>query len=333
MSKLLKLKAWLTLEDAANHLSIMFGEAVSKADILRLALNGALVLSVNLVNGARARAGRIVPLKKAKFTMVPRDFIFASDAKSADDYTGPLVKIVHGVKLNNGEVIDLAKDILSLREVFDLPMIGNERLDVEHEYQCLTGGPAVTLQGLDGAFLTDGEGTYFQLQESFDGNEYQQGSLARGRELEQRIEIEEIDAESAEQMRAKHRADREAFKKKRAERPLGEGYYPAGGLPQDSVLVVRTDALLALQRAASVTDTQIRPSSELGTRERDTLLKLVIGMAVAGYGYAPNAARSEVPAEIASDLGKHGISVTDDTVRKWLKAAAAAVLASGDRKL
>ena len=47
MSKLLKLKTWLTLDDAARHLSLMFGETVSKADVLRLALDGRLTLSIN----------------------------------------------------------------------------------------------------------------------------------------------------------------------------------------------------------------------------------------------------------------------------------------------
>lgn len=79
---------------------------------------------------------------------------------------------------------------------------------------------------------------------------------------------------------------------------------------------------LAVERKMNV------PASrdDLGTRERDTLLKLVIGMAVEGYRYSPGAVRNEAPAEIASDLAKHGLSITDDTVRKWLKEAAEKVL-------
>ena len=36
MKKLLKLKQWLTVADAAHHLGILFGEDVSEADVLRL---------------------------------------------------------------------------------------------------------------------------------------------------------------------------------------------------------------------------------------------------------------------------------------------------------
>ena len=62
---------------------------------------------------------------------------------------------------------------------------------------------------------------------------------------------------------------------------------------------------------------------EIGTRERDTLLKLVIGMAVGGYGYDPSQRRSEQVSEIADDLDRVGVGLDKDTVRKWLKEAAA----------
>ena len=58
------------------------------------------------------------------------------------------------------------------------------------------------------------------------------------------------------------------------------------------------------------------------TRERDTALKLIIGMAVKGYGYDPTAKRSDKISEIVGDLASAGISLDDDTVRKWLREAA-----------
>jgi hypothetical protein len=64
------------------------------------------------------------------------------------------------------------------------------------------------------------------------------------------------------------------------------------------------------------------PEKSMSTRERESLLKLVIGMAVGGYGYDPTAARSEQPAAIADDLSTNGVSLDVDTVRKWLKAGA-----------
>lgn len=63
-----------------------------------------------------------------------------------------------------------------------------------------------------------------------------------------------------------------------------------------------------------------------GRRERDNLLKLVIGMAIKGYGHNPAALKSTAPKEIMDDLANLGMSLGDDTVRKYLKEAADTVL-------
>ena len=54
------LKEWLTIPDAAQHLSIMFSEEVKEADVLRLALDGHLRLSVNFVNQAYGKCGKLI---------------------------------------------------------------------------------------------------------------------------------------------------------------------------------------------------------------------------------------------------------------------------------
>jgi hypothetical protein len=86
------------------------------------------------------------------------------------------------------------------------------------------------------------------------------------------------------------------------------------------------------ERDEAMTKAESTPKPELSTRERDTLLKLVIGMAIAGYSHDPEASRNDAPGEIAGDLANLGIEVTDDTVRKWLKEAAATVLPKAQRK-
>jgi hypothetical protein len=54
------------------------------------------------------------------------------------------------------------------------------------------------------------------------------------------------------------------------------------------------------------------------TKERNTLLKLVIGMAIAAYRYDPTT-RGAIPKEIVGDLDELGIWIDEDTVRTWLK--------------
>jgi hypothetical protein len=54
MGKLFKLKSWLTLPEAANHLTNLFGESVTETDILKLGLDRKLKLSVVFVGGVWA---------------------------------------------------------------------------------------------------------------------------------------------------------------------------------------------------------------------------------------------------------------------------------------
>lgn len=61
------------------------------------------------------------------------------------------------------------------------------------------------------------------------------------------------------------------------------------------------------------------PSKKSSTKEINTLLKLVISMAVKGYRYDPRASKSPIPTEIAADAEQVGLSIDADTVRKWLK--------------
>lgn len=60
----------------------------------------------------------------------------------------------------------------------------------------------------------------------------------------------------------------------------------------------------------------------IGTRETESLRKLVIGLAIRGHGYDPTASRSTIIREIAADLVELGIPLDEDTIRKHLKASA-----------
>lgn len=62
---------------------------------------------------------------------------------------------------------------------------------------------------------------------------------------------------------------------------------------------------------------------DVSTRERETLLKLVISMAIKGYSYGPEGKKNTATTEIASDSAAIGVPVSDDTVRKYLNEAKA----------
>lgn len=60
--------------------------------------------------------------------------------------------------------------------------------------------------------------------------------------------------------------------------------------------------------------------------ERATILKIIIAMAIDGYGYKVADNKSPFPGELVKAIAKLGMSVTDDTIRKYLHEAVATVL-------
>ncbi len=233
MRKLLQLKRWLTLPDAAQYLSLSLGEVVSQADILRLALDGELTLSVHFVNTTRAQCGKTIPLAEATRRVLP---MLEGDG---------FFTFLDGTLIPGERVIQFDKNITTLTDVWDLTMFGAEEFDVEHLYQSLTGGPACEMQSLEGVFVTDGAGTFCKLMCRFTGEELG-GNL-------------------------------------KLVKPFNnpDNYFPAGALPDDSVLVVRTSALQALEQRLSAVDKPAEASAEkpVERRERSTLLVMIAALA------------------------------------------------------
>lgn len=311
MHKLFQLKKWLTLEDAARYLSLAFNEPVTEADILRLGLDEHLTLSVNFVNGTRARPGALVPIEDAEVAYFPtkpfsrppvriraaritkldapegarvreafreagidddempetvmqseeRDWPASAAEKmdsvrispiclvqemaagvlsgQIDPTVDPMVMgevlkgiadgslnkipVVMGINIDDKRILELAKKVETISGIWDLPMIGAERLDVEHAYQQLTGGPEVTLMHLNGVFVRSEDGQLAQLQESYDSREMR-GIL---QDIQRRLEAQGLQPQQKREYPPDH----------------PNRHFPRGGLPPDAVLVVRTSAL------------------------------------------------------------------------------------------
>lgn len=166
MSKLLLLKEWLTLDDAARHLTSVLKEPVAPADILQLALEGQLVLSVNLVNHAQATRRFIKSAEEAGTWKMPVPITLPEDLAPPDP-RGRRVRrkdaphrgweeheFPAGTPLDDGRILCYGDDSLhTLVGVWDLAMLGGERIAVERELHNLIGGPSVELVNIDGSFL------------------------------------------------------------------------------------------------------------------------------------------------------------------------------------
>lgn len=339
-SKLFKLKKWLTIPETAKHLSIMFGEEVAEADVLRLGLDRHLKLSVNFVNHAYAKRGdKFLPFDEweEKFrkmaswqnakTLAVNDGMIAvsfpgvdmafylkdeelNNAKkkwrfgpeeelknallnklSPEVQSGLLPDMIEQaiiVHRNQSEKFggkvppsahSFSEKVLTIDGVWDLPMLGTECLDVEHKFQMLTDGPEITLTGLDGAFVEREDGVIFQIQDEFDKEwiDYQKSEESKQKKLDfyrnyldKRVANNEIDEQEAAKLLDQ--------RKKNLGRPRehDDDFYPAEGLPDDSVLVVRTQALIDLQERLSEIDSD--KDSPLDRRSETTYLNILGAM-------------------------------------------------------
>ena len=271
MSKLFKLKEWLTISDAAKHISSAINEPVLEADILQLALDKHLKLSVHLVNGAYARKCTVVDIFEVEYDEVP-----------TLDGLGTL-KIPKNGRIfqhTNGEILQVQEDVISISaDVWDLPMCGGERVDVEYKFQLLTDGITVTAVSLDGVFVCTNDGELRELQTHYSDNEF-------------------ID-------------------KSTLEKPWNnnKNFHPAGGLPEDSIFVVRTTAIVEFLK--SIENAPEQTEKPLGNRERDTLLAIIAVLCKeAKLDYSKSAKTAGSIQRLADDMN---ISIGETTIEGHLK--------------
>lgn len=213
-SKLFRLKEWLTLPEAAKYLSVICGEKVAIADILRLGLDGHLTLSVFFESNTYGTPGY---LEKSSFQgEYPKDGSITDELQKT---IGLLEKYFHQQVFIEYE----KKNVFPLNgRLFNLPMIGCEQNTIERQWQRLTQGPKENHKSLEQAIVIEEEtGTVYALKEAFEDNE----PLLINDEPKTEDE------------------DTENWLERNAPRRNPANYFPAAGLPLDSVLVVRTEAL------------------------------------------------------------------------------------------
>ncbi len=258
-SKIFKLKKWLTLEEAADHLGGALQEPVSVVDLLRLAQDGHLTLSTNFVNHARVYKGRRVAFDMARMMIFPGLNASLSDEQKGQLSTFPkdgsreeqhlwmlanreisdspdVTLTIRGDRISQEHVIEWESEVVSIDGIWDLPDFGGASLDIAHLLQSLVGGPEVTLVCLDGTVVVSPDGDrYAKVLERFE----------------------------------------EGLTKKY---PYGDkrNYFPSAGLPSDAPIVVRPEALTAF--VASLTS-EAPSRKDLGKREKSGLLRIIAGLA------------------------------------------------------
>lgn len=314
MSKLFKLKEWLTLEEAANHISTVLGEPVILVDIYRLALDTHLKLSANFVNGAQARTGKFVKTEDIEFREVENN-LFTGE-KLEKPYSTPLNNETY---VSGDDWVSLNSEVVSIRGLWDLTMIGSEAIDIEFYYHQETSGLEVDLTCLEGTLLRQGD-IICQLQSDFDDNEYQQGSKAAKQKLEQYISSNKLTDDEIKKLRDDYQAERKKYLGGKREFERVPSYYPSGGLDEhDYVLVVKTKEVTRFIQSLEDTPPEAKP---LTSKERNSLLVL-IGALCKQVDIDPN--QRGVTSSLVAMTELIGAPLTDDTIRKILNQIESAI--------
>ncbi len=184
-SKLSLLKNWLTLTDSAKYLTRALGEDVSVADLLHLALQQKLTLSISLVTGHFGATGKQISMEDAELCRFsiknerPDRVIETITGAKKQAY----LKYLSGERLTNnaygvinrpkedaavqfkGNVLHDYSGVLEFDEddiqyvygLWDLTMMGAEALDIEDDFYRHIGGPDVILSTNSGVILSHPE--------------------------------------------------------------------------------------------------------------------------------------------------------------------------------
>lgn len=308
ISKLIKFKSWLTLPDAAKHLTGVGNEEVTEADILQLALDGYLKLSVNFVSPVPAMPGKVVGYEDIEWEGIQTDDGIVKEMKSID--------------IGEGRYLNLSNEIIKISQVWDLVMSHCGRTDVKNRVQNLTSGAEVEPDINDEGFFVELDGQVCRVHIDIENVDYIPGSAAQLEKLRKSIKDGEILGEEAENQLRKSKEAREKLNAIPYEDRCIAFY--DWTLPKGGDLVVRRKALIEFERIS--VDEKQKINVDLSETERNTMLKLIIGMAIDAYGYDPdntkNSATGKNNGSIKSSLERVGLSADEKTIKKYLEAAA-----------
>lgn len=160
MSKLLKLKKYFTVVDAARYLSKSLEVPVSVADIYELALDNELTVSVRLIDQAYAIVGQYVSGKGCDTSAYPIDVNPATNEALDEPY---IINLDDELKVSHDKWLVFDKQVRVIDGIWDLAMIGMELHKVKELYQEAIDGPSPQINVINGFYLQEEERIY-QLQ-------------------------------------------------------------------------------------------------------------------------------------------------------------------------
>lgn len=240
MSKLFKLKNWLTLADAAKYLTSVFEEEVTEADVLQLTLDGHLRLSVYFHREACAERYNKISLDKYNLFEDVNTLTYECHAQNNENalieatyenIDGEPFTAKYRCVVGNCEAWQQTGEYINVIGMWDLPLLFNEAALIKNIYYASINHYSIPKpDGYYGISIADSDGCIFGLSERICDS-------ARGH--------------------LKY-------------------HTPANDLPEDSIFVIRTATLREFEQ--SVNDTPAVTEKPIITTERNSLLTVIAAL-------------------------------------------------------
>lgn len=293
MSKLLKLKRWITLDAAADRLTNTVGEKVVVADLLQFALDKKIDLSVRLIDLTPAKRCERVAASSIEYnevasikTIARDDGTFTFEPDEAKPIKIPKRGRVwqpsfHALK--TGEFLQIVDSMTELDpDVWGFPLLtaANE-IFVRQSLQSIIGGAEVTDVPMDGIVVENLIHELFELQS-------------------------ELERESDEGFRPASLSD----------------FYPSPVPPRGTELVITTADLLKFEESliepepAQKDSAQKSASRSAETRTEGSLLSIIRAL-LHGVNLKPDDKNAASTIQRWSQSTGHVL--TDETIKKYLK--------------
>lgn len=159
MKKIYKLKKWLTLEETAKCLSFEL-EDITVADVLQLAIDKVLRISVNFPHDW-----------KGKICDITTDTEKADRYKEVIGLDGKPYNLYEYEKCSETEYIKVLPEIYHFKAgIYELKLIGNEKLDLEFMMKLENNLPAANVIQLNGFYVSSSKGIIIERQSTMYNN-------------------------------------------------------------------------------------------------------------------------------------------------------------------
>lgn len=225
VKKLYKLKKWLTLEETAKRLSTELEDEITVADVLQLAIDKVLRISVNFPHDWCGKVCEITT----------DETIVKQSEKEILGLNGDPFIYSEYEQCSETEYLKIMPDIRHFKSgIWELKLIGNEKIDLEWQLKEEKDLPTVDIFNLSGFYVRNKEGIIIERHTHLYSDEYVKLQKEIRNDFKQQLAKATIP--DSEKLKIRENIDNKEFK-------ISDFYYPCVGIGEieGAFFVVQTE--------------------------------------------------------------------------------------------